>query len=200
MTPPPPIQGPFAVPEQPQAAGTAPPKFPEASVAQPINPMALNQSPAPIPGLGSTPVQQQMAASDLSMLGQQQQHQMPAITPTIAETGVPVSAGAAGPGPASGSLHDLKSPTTAAGGQAGTSNTGAAAVGQALNTGPDATVPTGQPGVAPPAVAEPKHESAEEEKKRLEREERERLLRQSTSGTHDDDGKKDEDLPPYQDF
>lgn len=79
--------------------------------------------------------------------------------PTVAETGVPVSAGGDGPGPASGSLKDLKSPTPPS----------AAALAHSSGS-----VPGYGPGFGQPAT---KLESAEEEKARLQREDRERFLR-----------------------
>ena len=109
----------------------------------PINPNALNQSPTLLPSLSPAPVSSAM----------------PAITPTIAETGVPVSAGPEGPGPASGSLHDIKGASETAGPRTD---------GHPANKGSvaDYAQPTSLAAAAAvtPAV---KHESAEEEKKRL---------------------------------
>lgn len=138
--------------------------------------------------------------------------------PTVAETGVPVSAGAAGPGPASGNLNaDAGHPTVGYG--VGTNEQappygGAAAIAVAHESAEDEkrrlaameqaqnAVPIGGGGLGahqgglhaststrrPPAA----HESAEDEKKRLEREERERVLHgNSTNPTREptqDDG------------
>ncbi|KAG8706041.1 hypothetical protein FRC09_002610 [Ceratobasidium sp. 395] len=95
---------------------------------------------------------------------------------TMAETGVPLTAGAGGPGPKTGSLSRDNVPpasNTAAGPGAGS----IPPAGTAPQTG---TVPETEqlPGFA----GATRHETAEEEKARLAREERERLLHGSTSG------------------
>lgn len=131
----------------------------------------------------------------------------------IAETGIPVVAGSEGPGPARGSLHDIRAAPAAddvpAYGQlpaSGDESSGQnfASAGeekarlQALYSQPPAAAPEVKPASGSSA---PQFESAEDEKKRLEREERERILN-SNSGTGDA-GKKDnnDDLPPtYQDL
>jgi len=82
--------------------------------------------------------------------------------PTVAETGVPLSAGPSGPGPARGSLKDA---------QSGSQDLGTQSVDQV----PKATVDDLY------SNAQPRSETAEEEKKRLEREERERVLAASTT-------------------
>lgn len=110
---------------------------------------------------------------------------LPQFTPTFAETGVPKSAGPDGPGPASGSLLELKAEHSSQGGALGHS------------TSSDLK----------------KYESAEDEKKRLEREERERILKQGPStaalkfetaeGSSNTNSAPDEDqdeLPPYKEF
>lgn len=101
---------------------------------------------------------------------------LPQVTPTVAETGVPKSAGPDGPGPASGSLLEVKAEHDSQG-----------------NT----------PGHTTDATPKP-YESAEEEKKRLEREGRERLLAgASDANPASDSGKADEngdELPPYKEF
>ena len=104
--------------------------------------------------------------------------------PTVAETGIPVSAGAEGPGPAQGSLayggeHDQSVPRPAVGYGAGTGEAetlpptyvGPTAGSQEVNLHASGTIKR---------PLETHHESAEEEKKRLEREERERVLRHDT--------------------
>ncbi|THH16845.1 hypothetical protein EW146_g3871, partial [Bondarzewia mesenterica] len=89
-------------------------------------------------------------------------------TPTVAETGVPVSAGAGGPGPSSGSLRDIKAPPS-------DPRIGSLSAASTVPGIPEKAPlpPSPQP---PPVESTGKFESAEEEKKRLEREERERLL------------------------
>ncbi|EPQ60760.1 hypothetical protein GLOTRDRAFT_113303 [Gloeophyllum trabeum ATCC 11539] len=135
----------------------------------PLNPALLNQAPAPIPVPSSPPASNVSPAVPVDPINPSQK--VPAITPTVAETGVPVSAGADGPGPASGSLKDLKSPASATSPPSG----GLPTVAE-VRTPLEMPAPThGTPGAAP-------FESAEDEKKRLEREERERILREGGSG------------------
>lgn len=80
------------------------------------------------------------------------------ITPTVAETGVPISAGEKGPGPITGSLAR--------------DNTASSSVPV-----PEYSIEAGEFGKVPQ-----QHESAEDEKKRLQREERERLLNAPVQG------------------
>ncbi|KAG6845795.1 hypothetical protein H0H87_003849 [Tephrocybe sp. NHM501043] len=184
------------------------------SASPPINPAALNQSPTPIPAIspGSTtipiPIPAAAPTSPSTVVP---------ITPTLAETGVPVSAGARGPGPASGSLHDIRGAPPNAGarddsapvyGEIPTAQTGnpyPAAVDEKQRL--ESAYSQGSAPVASPSsqdkVTSPKFESAENEKKRLEREERERLLNTGTSAStqKETDKKDDDDLPPsYQAF
>ncbi|KAI0673489.1 Eisosome component PIL1-domain-containing protein [Trametes maxima] len=190
---------------------------PQGTASPPLNPATLNQAPAPIPiKLGSPSAVAVPDPTEPSL-------KVPTVTPTVAETGLPKSAGPDGPGPASGSLRDLKQPSPVA---ASPSASG----GPAVTT----DVPPGYGGSAGPRLesaedekkrleredrervlreggdsslhAQPKYESAEEEKKRLEREERERLLATgSSSNPHPDPDAKqpppdDGELPPYQEF
>ena len=136
-----------------------------------INPAVLNNEPASIPSASpSTDV-------NLLQLGDSEA-KVPAVTPTVAETGVPVSGG---PGPSSGSLLDIRSPSS------GLSQS----VSDAANT------PVSEGGSAK------QYESAEDEKKRLAREERERLLRGGAGSSAPPDEAQAEDgetPPPYQDI
>ncbi|KXN89968.1 Sphingolipid long chain base-responsive protein LSP1 [Leucoagaricus sp. SymC.cos] len=159
-------------------------------IQSPLNPVSLNNSPAPIPSRESPPPP--AVIPDAS----QTSTTVPTITPTVAETGIPVSAGAGGPGPASGSLRDLhRSPLTGSAGQAPRYEM---AEEEKRRLAATYSQPVTQSPQAPPAP----YESAEEEKNRLEREERERLLHGSSSGPSTQDEKKDKDdeLPPYQDL
>ncbi|OSD03616.1 hypothetical protein PYCCODRAFT_1476997 [Trametes coccinea BRFM310] len=164
---------------------TSPPAH---TASPPLNPAALNQAPAPIPIKAGSPTA--VAAPD----PMEPSLKVPTVTPTVAETGMPQSAGPDGPGPASGSLRDLKQPTPVS-----------------TNSVPGATVtlPVYVAGVSSPSTTatETKYESAEEEKRRLEREERERLLAAGGSSNlrQDPDAKDqpppdDGELPPYQEF
>ncbi|KAF4622893.1 hypothetical protein D9613_001864 [Agrocybe pediades] len=183
----------------------------------PIDPNALNHAPVQIPSaapLAPVPV----PASTVS-LSPGSTPAPAAPLPTVAETGVPVAAGADGPGPASGSLKDIHAASPSAGPRSG-----------GLPSGENTSQPFGVPlpkhetaeeekrrlgamyaqqssatstSGAPPAFPVPgtdesrKPETAEEEKKRLEREERERILHAGGS-SHAPPKDKDEDLPPYQ--
>ncbi|KAG5648038.1 hypothetical protein DXG03_007073 [Asterophora parasitica] len=189
----------------------SPSRFPTDNT--PIDPSTLNQSPSPLPA--PSPINPVLPVPTSSSIN-------PPVTPTVAETGVPLSAGAEGPGPASGSLHDIKSASADAGprsgGQSGDKpDDNSPAYGQHPGAQTGQNYPSAAEEkrrlqalysqVSPEAAPQPGEststapstfESAEDEKKRLEREERERLLRGSGA---DDTLKKDDDLPPnYQDF
>jgi hypothetical protein len=130
-------------------------------LSPPLDPKKLNQAPAPLPTSpeGSTTV------VDTAVTSPDVTSPLAGITPTVAETGVPISAGGKGPGPASGSLADLRR-----------ERFGTADVSPGVSLGPSAT------SGAPPAFAGAvHHETAEEEKRRLEREERERVLGANTA-------------------
>ncbi|KAJ7181728.1 Eisosome component PIL1-domain-containing protein [Mycena crocata] len=183
---------------------------PSEQVSPPIDPSTLNLSPAPIPNAPS-PVNSVTVSSPI-VVAPTPTH--PAVLPTVAETGVPVSAGASGPGPASGSLHDIKAASSTAGPRSGglPGNESAPAYGIAagaqkfesaseekkrLQAYSEAAQQQQRP---PPSGA---YETAEEEKKRLEREERERLLTGAGGQSGPSGAKKgpEDDAPPsYQDY
>ncbi|KAF7967005.1 hypothetical protein HWV62_36272 [Athelia sp. TMB] len=141
----------------------------------PVNPAQLNNTPAsiPIPASGGSTASPAPLGSPDKLSSS-----LPPIVPTVAETGVPVSAGANGPGPASGSLLDIKGAAPDAGPRSGglpgkqpsESNYGqTGAIGTAAAAAESiASVTSGSPSQ--------QYESAEDEKKRLQREERERIL------------------------
>lgn len=179
-----PAQIPVPVPIQELGSASSPPpsslQTRSASVSSPlaasstspgVNPAVLNNEPAPIPSASPPP------AAD-------GKGKVPAVTPTVAETGVPVSGGPSGPGPSSGSLHEIRSSS---------SGLSQAASDVAVAPGPERSS-TNQ------------YESAEEEKKRLAREERERLLQgektsAESSDPRDDAPADDGDIPPpYQEL
>lgn len=182
----------------------------------PINPSALNQSPTLLPSLSPAPAPNPSLGTPL-----------PTITPTVAETGVPVTAGPEGPGPASGSLLDIKSASETAGPRTEghpaneglvpgyaqpTSAVAAAAPGvkhesaeeekkrlaAAYSQQSSVPAPAPAPSTSIAATQPLRHETAEEEKKRLEREERERILHASTTAPNVPPKDRDDDLPPYQ--
>jgi len=171
-----------------------------------INPALLNQSPAPLPSSPPASVPAAVSASPLNIGGDTQPAKLPSVTPTVAETGIPVSQ--ANPGPASGSLRDLHKDSASSVPPA----IGAAAPAPAFESAEDekkrleredrervlAGMTTGG---GPPA--EQAYESAEDEKRRLEREERERILHQGTASNQhqpprDGNDGAGEDLPAYQ--
>jgi hypothetical protein len=179
-----PAEVPGAVLTQDQTSTASPPassgSLPaETSTSQGINLAVLNTEPAPIP-TGSSPVAVAIPGPVDTEL------RVPVVTPTVAETGVPVSGGPSGPGPSSGSLHDIRPSADA-------SSQGVSNIAQT----PD---PEGGPASGPAT----RYESAEDEKRRLEREERERLLHgdtQSGGSRREDEGNTDGDTPPpYKDI
>ena len=216
----------------PSAPSTAPTLSPQpivlvaaaaaASASPPLNPAQLNQAPAPIPAPASASPPSPIVSSDLS----DPVVKLPAVTPTVAETGLPKVAGPEGPGPSSGSLKDIKResstscPTVATGDLPGYTGAGAASSAhesaeeekrrlereeceRVLREGGGAST-------AAATSKQPKYESAEEEKKRLERDERERLLTGDSSKPNPDskqgslgpgnDPEADPELPPYREF
>lgn len=131
-----------------------------------INPAALNNEPAVIPSASPTAVKLSGSVDS--------EAKVPAVTPTVAETGVPVSGGPGGPGPSSGSLRDIRSSSQAVSNVA-----------------------------APEGGSTKQYESAEEEKRRLAREERERLLQGDTPSSDPPvkaPTEEGETPPPYQDI
>jgi hypothetical protein len=190
----------------------------------PIDPNVLNQTPAIIPIPSSQSPAMPPASLDFTPTATTK---LPPVIPTVAETGVPVSAGPTGPGPASGSLQDIRAASASAGPRSEglPGNETQTSYGQGVPPAADALAPKYESAASekarlrqedrehslqgdssiqqshPVDSAGPSHETAEEEKKRLQREERERVLRQGTSalGTEGVAGK-DEDLPPYQDY
>ena len=163
----------------------------------PINVADLNQSPSPIPPTSS------LQSTPAPAIETQPLDSVPANMPTVAETGIPVSAGTEGPGPASGSLHGLREATQ-----------------PRVPVQPEQPPPGPSPfesaedekkrlereerervlksGLSGQGDGRSPFESAEDEKKRLEREERERILKSGPSGQGDAKKDADEDLPPPQ--
>ncbi|KAG1755217.1 Eisosome component PIL1-domain-containing protein [Suillus paluster] len=193
---------PITPPPQATFHATDTEKAREASHSPPIDPSSLNNSPAPIPEgqapLGC-PVARVVDGDSLPPVA------IPAAAPTVAETGIPVSAGSPGPGPASGSLRDIHRASDAAGPRSGglPGNSPFDDVyGQPHETAADEKNRLEREerqrvlaaGTAPAAS---EHESAEEEKSRLEQEERERVTARAESGNAHKDG---DELPPYQDI
>ncbi len=193
----------------PTTSKASPP--PQGSASPPLNPAVLNQAPAPIPTTAAslTPV--------ISPDPTEPTVKIPTAAPTVAETGIPKSAGPDGPGPVSGSLKDIKHSSPIA--------TAAPVPIPVSKTTETQNLPSyGGPAALESAeeekkrlereererllrqggsaVEQPKYESAEDEKKRLEREERERILAAggSSDANRRDSKDGDPELPPYQEF
>ena len=199
----------------PLGGSTSQTSLPGSSASPPIDPATLNNAPAPLPESVSPPVP---AAAPNPI---EPEVKVPSVTPTMAETGTPIAAKASDPGPASGSLKDLRNasspparphvdlpPPSSFALPESTSGPGSSTGGfesaedekrrlereerERLLHGASASSSSGAPG----------YESAEQEKKRLEREERERMLHGDApppSGRKDDE---DGAAPPpaYQEF
>ncbi|KAI6031777.1 hypothetical protein BKA83DRAFT_673496 [Pisolithus microcarpus] len=164
----------------------------------PIDPQALNTKPAPIPARSpsdSVPIPGGLHPAEGSPGAS-----IPEGGPTLAETGVPLSAGPSGPGPSSGSLKDVRS---------GSQGLDAQSDDQVRKTTVDDlySSPQSQGGTAKEEKRRlereemPQFESAEDEKRRLEREEQERV-RAGGGGEAQNQGeqKDSEELPPYKDI
>ncbi|KAL5495166.1 LSP1 [Sanghuangporus weigelae] len=195
---------PHSVPPQPSAPKASPP---------PVNPTALNNAPAPIPPRSSpvntkdseaVPVASNVAAAPSTISSTSPPATEPTTSPvqipepTIAETGMPVSAGPLGPGPKSGSLKDLRSDIPPP------SSTASAPRFEPAEEEKARLQKEERERLAQGPVQ--KYETAEEEKKRLEKEEKDRLLKEEQarkdgwgSGSKDADGD-GATPPPYQDF
>ncbi|KAG6336939.1 hypothetical protein ID866_2133 [Astraeus odoratus] len=172
----------------------------------PINPSALNQSPATIPVRSSS----NTAPTAVLAVEDSPKGTLPEVAPTVAETGVPLSAGPAGPGPLTGSLKDVRSGSQGSG------------TGEHVHTTSEDDLyaspkPQGETAeeekkrlereerervLAASNVSQPKFESAEDEKKRLEREEQERVRAggASSQGGNPGEPKDGDELPPYKDI
>jgi hypothetical protein len=134
--------------------------FPHHVSSPPINPQTLNNSPAPVPNLSppastSAPYPPSFVphGSTSPTIPVTEPISLPAALPTVAETGIPITSPPGGPGPASGSLHNIQAAPNDAGPRSGGFPTDGSLPGY---------------GQAPPsAAAAPHHESALEEKRRL---------------------------------
>ncbi|KIO08221.1 hypothetical protein M404DRAFT_997147 [Pisolithus tinctorius Marx 270] len=161
----------------------------------PIDPNALNRSPASIPAHpspGPHPVGEGSPGSSI-----------PGGVPTVAETGVPLSAGPSGPGPASGSLKDVRSGSH---GDQVRKDSVDDLYGSPQSHGETAEeekkrLEREEVERSATSAPKPQFESAEDEKKRLEREEQERVRAGGGGASQNQGEQKDsEDLPPYKDF
>jgi len=193
---------------------------PHRATSPPLDPATHNNSPASIPITSSSVVSSSPVLIASPEPGSPAVAMPPSSTPTVAETGVPVFAGNKGPGPASGSLHDIHAASTTAGpksaGLPGRESTiPGTGYGEGVPVSPghesaedekkriqreDRERILAAQGGAPPTTAASTFESAADEKKRIEREERERILAAGGSGAPGPGTQKDEeDLPPYRD-
>ncbi|PVG00768.1 hypothetical protein CPB86DRAFT_754314 [Serendipita vermifera] len=217
--------------------------------AAPINPAALNNAPAPLPAATTAakhydapntapsthyapPSMGPPSSAAHHPAGYSPPHTAPGGTtsstsvphaPTVAETGVPVTAGAEGPGPATGTLnpsateevrdrpgvgygvgtHEQAPAYGAAAPDSATTHVSAEDEKRRLAAAEQAQTHAAGGGHQGGLVAStstrrpPAHESAEDEKKRLEREERERVLQSNNSrGNTQDDTDPNGGAPP----
>ncbi|EGN94591.1 hypothetical protein SERLA73DRAFT_171548 [Serpula lacrymans var. lacrymans S7.3] len=230
LTPPPPQPRSVSGTEQGGSAEDA-----ERTRSPPINPSALNNAPAllpaPIPSSSPSAFPSAPGLVDTSSSSSAPAQTTSPLTippqPTIAETGVPLSASSAsGPGPKSGSLKDVRGAREDAGVRSGGGYGGYGQTPSPQAATTEAAHPTAEEEKArleraerervasssanesAPTTATPGYETAEEEKKRLEKEERERVLagggaNQNVSANEGEGAKKedeDEELPAYQEM
>ena len=177
----------------------------------PINPSTLNTDPAPIPSHSNTNLATSPSTTSpipiMTPDPTKPASALPPITPTVAETGIPVSTGPTGPGPASGSLHDVRAAHLSSADPPPLADPSSATAAPKWNSAEEekkrlAASYSQVYGAPPPSADAPRYESAEDEKKRIEREEREKLLQSGGSqqpGAGKPEKGKDDDLPPYQD-
>lgn len=157
-------------------AKRTPPDADPQSPSTPVDPLTLNNNPTPLPAPSTTP-EQLLSTTSSEPQSSIAAGTIPTNAPTVAETGVPLTAGRDGPGPVSGSLvggrHRASvsssfsteitgNPFDAASGRRRSSASGSEAVWRAQ--------------VSPGAVGGGDGLSAEAEKKRLETLGRERVL------------------------
>jgi len=164
---------------------------------QPLDTKQLNQTPVQVPGHPSAERVTPTSSQAFSGSPPPSQSSVPTMSPTVAETGVPLAAGTEGPGPRKGSLSQ-QSRAPAYGSAEAIASTVATYPSaedekrrlareereRILNQGSSSTAPT--------------YESADEEKKRLERQERERVLQlgSGSGGKHEGPQNDPSDGPP----
>ena len=201
----PPVPMPVPIPAKTEITSPKQATSPTVS-SPPLQTGSLNLSPAELPAPAIKPSN----APTISHTSGSDPIDPPAkllqVTPTVAETGVPKSAGPDGPGPASGSLLELKAEHDSHGGTPGhttgtTPKPYESAEDEKKRLEREERERVLKQGPPTPA---PKLETAEEEKKRLEREEREKLLAGGSDanpapGSGNPDENVDE-LPPYKEF
>lgn len=154
----------------------------------PVNPATLNLSPTPIP----SPAQ----PSPPAIVPDTLPTTFP--VPTVAETGIPITAEAANLGPVSGSLHESRrSDLTGLASSAPNYQTAEEEKRRLAAAYSQQPVSQGQASKVTPVP----YEIYEKETSPLEREERDGLLRAGSTGLPQRDEKpdKDDELPPYQD-
>jgi len=177
------------VPTMPQPKlATSPPVS-----SPPLQATSLNLAPVPLPTPTISP-QDSVTISHISGSDPiDPPIKFPQANPTVAETGVPKSAGPDGPGPASGSLLDANAPGNTVGSSSKTYESAEEEKRRLEREERERILRQD------PSIQAPKFETAEEEKRRLERE---RLLASnSNANPAPGSGKPDEDeLPPYKEF
>lgn len=200
----PPVPMPVPVPAKTQTISPKPATSPTVS-SLPLQTASLNLAPAELPAptitpSNATPISHTSGSGPIDTPARLQQ-----VTPTVAETGVPKSAGPDGPGPASGSLLEVKAEHDSQGSTPGqttgtTSKPYESAEDEKKRLEREERERVLSQGSSTSA---PKFETAEEEKKRLQREEREKLVGGSDADPTSGSGKLDDngdELPPYKEF
>lgn len=166
---------------------------------RPIDPSQLNQTPVQVFSQGDVGVVTPLHTSTAPASSNQP---VPMTSPTVAETGIPLTGGSTGPGPRKGSLSQHRE-TPPYGSSTLSTSAYVPAEDEKMRLAReerDRILSTGS------SSTSPAYESAEDEKKRLERAERERVLRLAGSGNGSGSGPKggsgtldDSVPPPYQD-
>ena len=200
----PPVPAPAPVPVKTQVTSPKPATSPTVA-SPPLQAGSLNLAPAELPAPIIAPSNATTISHTSGSDPINTPTKLPEVTPTVAETGVPKSAGPDGPGPASGSLLEVKAEHDSHGSTPGhttgtTSKPYESAEDEKKRLEREERERVLKQGPSTPA---PKFETAEEEKKRLEREEREKLL--AGDGTNPGSGSggpgdNEDELPPYKEF
>lgn len=178
---------PFPTMPQPKLATSPPVSSP------PLKATSLNLAPVPLPTPTISPPDNTTISHISGSDPIDPPVKFPQVTPTVAETGVPKSAGPDGPGPASGSLLDANAPENLAGSSSKTYESAEEEKRRLEREERERILRQGA------STQAPKFETAEEEKRRLERERF--LASNSNADPAPGSGKPDEDeLPPYKEF
>jgi hypothetical protein len=195
---------PVPVLPEPQSTSTQLATSPPLS-SPPLQTESLNLAPVQLPTPNIPPSDNTVTSLTSGSDPIDSSTKLPQITPTVAETGIPKLAGPDGPGPASGSLLDIKSEHDS---QMGAPGHAAGSTSKTYESAEDEKKRLEREArerVQKQLGGPPQFETAEEEKKRLEREEREKLLTGSNKtnpapGSEKPDGDGEQLPPPYKEL